>query len=411
MKTKNWLKIAALGAITLSTVSAFATATPTPNQPVAASNQVTPNAPSAPIIIPPPPTFKAHGWVLMDANSGKVLAEKNMNTKMQPASLTKLMTLYITFEALKRGQIKLDNKVRISKDAWSTGGSRMFLKLGSHVPLQDLIEGVIVASGNDACVAISEYIAGTQNSFAHLMNQTAKSLGMNNTHYVDPTGLPRPGHVSTPYDLALLTKAVINNYPSYYHFFKQKWISWNNIKQPNRNRLLWRDQYVDGLKTGHTKEAGYCLISSGVRHGTRLISVMMGTPTDSARINDSQALLNWGFRFYNTHKIFDAEKALTTPRVWLGEEKNIPFGLTKDMFVTTPLGQIKNVKATIVMNQKQLRAPITKGQIYGEVNITLNGKLLAKAPLIALDNDPKGSLWSRLTDHVELFFKGLVNKV
>jgi serine-type D-Ala-D-Ala carboxypeptidase (penicillin-binding protein 5/6) len=215
-----------------------------------------------PALIPPPPNLDVKGYVLMDAKTGKVIAKKNMNKQLQPASLTKLMTLYITFKALANGQINLNDKVRISKEAWQQGGSRMFLKLGSHVAVKDLIDGVIVASGNDASVALAQYIAGTQASFAKLMNITAKSLGMKNTHYVDPTGLPRPGHVSTPYDLALLTQAIIRDYPQYYHFFKQKWITWNKIRQPNRNRLLWRDQYVDGLKTGHTKEAGYCLISS-----------------------------------------------------------------------------------------------------------------------------------------------------
>ena len=356
-------------------------------------------------LTPPAPNIHAKGYVLMDANSGAILAEKNMHKKMQPASLTKLMTLYIISQALQQGRIRLTDKVRISKQAWSTGGSRMFLKLSSHVPVKDLIEGIIVASGNDACVAMSQYIAGNQTSFAQLMNQNANRLGMKNTHYVDPTGLPKPGHYSSPYDLAILTRAIINQFPQYYHWYKQKWITWNGIKQPNRNRLLWRDSSVDGLKTGHTKAAGYCLIASGKRNGMRLISVVMGTPSDAARANDSQALLNWGFRFFETHRLFSANQVITRPRIWLGQQKNAAMGLSKDLYLTIPAAQYKNLKATLTIKPK-LQAPIIKGQTYGKIQIILNGKKVATAPLIALNNDPRGGLWTRFTDHIVMFFKG-----
>jgi len=362
-----------------------------------------------PTLVPPPPNIDAKGYVLMDANTGMILAQKNMNTRLQPASLTKLMTLYLTFQALQSGQIHLTDLVRISKKAWQTGGSRMFLKVGSHVPVETLIQGIIVASGNDACVAVSQYIAGTQDTFAQLMNQTAKRLGMKDTNYVDATGLPRPDHYSTPHDLAVLTRAIVNDYPQYYHYFSQKWIKYNHIKQPNRNRLLWRDNSVDGLKTGHTKEAGYCLISSAKRTDMRLISIVMGAPTDSARASDSEALLNYGFRFYKTHKLFDANKVLTKPRVWMAHHKHGEFGLSKPLYVTIPIGEYKDLKATMSVNPN-LQAPIFKGKQYGEVQVSLNGKPIIEAPLVALQDDKRGGLWSRMTDHIALFFKGLFGK-
>lgn len=376
-------------------------------QPIAQTASTTPNAqPAQPLIVPAPPNINAKSYVLMDADSGKILAEKNMNKEVPPASLTKLMTLYITEQALAQGQIQLTDKVRVSKNAWKRGGSRMFLKLGAQVPVQELIEGVIVASGNDACTALAEYIAGNEQSFANLMNQTAQRLGMKNSHFVDSTGLPRPGHYSTPYDLALLTRHIIDDFPQYYSMYKQKWITYNGIRQPNRNRLLWRESGVDGLKTGHTKEAGYCLISSGIQHGMRLISVVMGTPTDAARANASQALMNWGFRFYKTYKLYGANTAITSPRVYMSANKQVPMGLQQDLFVTIPAGEFNLLKASMELTPN-LKAPITKGQSYGTINVTLSGKVIAQAPLVALDNDPVGGAWSRMTDRVSMFIKGL----
>ncbi len=363
-----------------------------------------------PMLVPPPPRLDAKGYVLMDAKSGKILAQHNMNKQMAPASLTKLMTLYIVEKQLQLGQIKLDDKVRVSKKAWRTGGSRMFLKVGSHVPISDLVEGIIVASGNDATMAIAEYIGGTEMNFVQLMNQTAQQLGMKNTHYADPTGLPAPNHHSTPYDLALLASHVINDYPQYYHWYKQKWIKWSGIKQPNRNRLLWRDPYVDGLKTGHTEAAGYCLISSAKQDGMRLISVVMGTPTDAARANESQALLNWGFRFYKNHKLFNSGEPIARPRIWLGAEKYAAMGVSDDVYVTIPAGQYKNLKANLKLEPK-LTAPITKGQQYGVITITLKGKTVKTIPVVALQDDAQGGLWTRFTDRIALIFKSWFSKV
>lgn len=370
------------------------------NQPTAV------NASSPPLIIPSPPRLNAKAYVLMDANSGAIIAQKNMNQKLPPASLTKLMTLYVTSEALSQGQIRLDDKVRVSKEAWSRGGSRMFLKEGSYVTVRELIEGIIVASGNDACVAMAQYIGGSEKNFARLMNQTAQRLGMKNSHFVDSTGLPRPGHYTTAYNLALLTRALINNFPQYYGWYKQKWIKYNKIKQPNRNRLLWRDPSVDGLKTGHTDAAGYCLIASANRNGMRLISVVMGTPSDAARNNNSQALLNWGYRYYRTYKLFKANAPVTRTRVYLAKEKEVELGLTRDLYVTVPSGQYKSIKASIAI-QPKLRAPIIKGQTYGQIEVRLKGKLIAKAPLVALNGDPRAGWFSRSIDHIELFFKNI----
>ncbi len=375
---------------------------------------ITPKHPQAnqksgapPVLVPPAPQINAKGYVLMDARSGAILASKNMNHKMQPASLTKIMTLYIVANELKQGRIKLSDKVRISKEAWHTGGSRLFLKVGSRVPLKTLIEGVVVASGNDACVAISQYIAGSQDSFAHMMNMIAKRLGMKNTHYVDPTGLPRPEHYSTPYDMAVLTRDLINTFPKFYkNWFHLKWITFNNIRQPNRNRLLWRDPYVDGVKTGHTKEAGYCLVSSAKREGMRLIAVVMGAPTDNSRDTYSQALYNWGFRFFSSHKLYAGKTTLAKPRVWLGKSKFAYLGLDRDLYVTIPEGTLKKLKTTVKIDKK-LKAPIEKGQRYGTVNVLLNGKVIAKAPLIALTADPKGGFFTRTFDHISMFFKNL----
>ncbi len=351
-----------------------------------------------PSIVPTAPTLNSAGYVLMDANTGMILAHKNMHEKMQPASLTKLMSLYLTFEALKSGQIHLTDTTRVSKTAWQTGGSRMFIKEGSLVSVQDLIDGIIVASGNDACTALAQYVGGNQATFVSMMNATAKQLGMNGTHYVDPTGLPQPGHHTTPYDMALLTRAIITNFPQYYPFFKQGWITYNGIKQPNRNRLLWRDPSVDGLKTGHTEEAGYCLISSAVRNGTRLISVMMGAPTDAERASDSESLLNWGFRFYKTHKLFEANQSLATPTVWLGQARTVPVGLVSPLFVTIQSGTYPHLKPKVVINK--LQAPVKKGDVVGTLNVLLHNNIVASAPLVALNNDPKGGIVERAWDHV-----------
>ena len=365
--------------------------------PIAAQPKITNAAPT-------PPTINANGYVLMDANNGEVLASKNANTRMQPASLTKMMSLYVISEALKSGRIHLNDLVPISKTAWRTGGSRMFVQVGTQVPAKDLIEGIIVASGNDAAVAMAEYVGGTQENFVNMMNQAAQQLGMKNSHFEDVNGLPAPGHYSSPMDIAILARALITEFPQYYaSWYGQKWIDFNNIKQANRNRLLWLDPTVDGLKTGHTEEAGYCLVSSAKRNDMRLISVVMGAPTSKARTNDSLTLLNWGFSSFSTHQLYAANQPLAEPRVWFGEDRTAKLGLPNGLFATIPRGQYKNLKAFMTL-QPNLNAPIIAGKSYGKVEVTLDDQLIATAPLIALTNNPRGNMIQRAYDHIVLMF-------
>lgn len=356
--------------------------------------------------IPQAPEIDAKGYILMDAYSGKVIAEKNPDQRMAPASLTKLMTMYVISSALKNGTIHLDDKVRISTKAWQTGGSRMFVKVNDEVPVHDLLQGIVVASGNDAAVAMSEFLAGSEDAFATMMNNQASALGMNSSHFVDSNGLPNPNHYSTPHDLALLAQAIIKNFPEDYKLYSEKWFVYNGIRQPNRNRLLWRFEYADGLKTGHTSDAGYCLVASALKDGTRLVSVVMGTPSDKARTEDSIRLLTYGFRFYETHKLYGGTIPLTQVRVWKGQEKEIPLGLAEDLFVTIPSGQYKNIQAQIEVND-HIKAPITKGDIFGKLNILLNNQVVTTKPLVALANNEKGGIWRSMTDTVNYGFHKL----
>lgn len=359
-----------------------------------------PTQPQTPTFTPSAPNIDAGAYVLMDATSGKIIAEKNADQRLPPASLTKLMSLYIISAAIQSGQIKLDDKVRISTKAWKTEGSRMFVKVGDEVPVRELLKGVIVASGNDATVALAEYIAGSEEAFVSIMNQEAKILGMDNTHFIDSTGLPNQDHYSTARDLATLVQAYVKNFPEDYSLYSEKWFTYNGIRQPNRNRLLWRYQYADGLKTGHTNEAGYCLVGSAKKDGMRLISVVMGEPSDNARTEDSIRLMTYGFRFFETHKLYSAAKPLTQARVWQGQKSEIALGVPEDVYVTVPSGQYKRLQATLVINNP-LKAPVVKGQAYGTVNVTVNNQIIASKQLIALDNDPTGSFWKRAADTVK----------
>lgn len=349
---------------------------------------------------PGAPNIQGTGYILMDATSGKILAEKSSTERMPPASLTKLMSMYIISNAIKNGQVKLDDKVLISTKAWKTEGSRMFIKAGSEVPVRDLLQGIVVDSGNDATVAMAEHVAGTEEAFADMMNAQAKLLGMNNSHFVDSTGLPNPEHYSTAHDLALLTQAYIKNFPEDYGYYSEKWFTYNNIKQPNRNRLLWRYQYADGLKTGHTSEAGYCLVASAKKDGMRLISVVLGEPSDMARTEDSMRLMVYGFRFFETHKLYSNDKPVVSARAWQGQKPSIELGIKDDMYATLPTGQYKKLKATLTL-ANPLKAPITKGQTCGSVNILLNDEVIASKPLIALEDNPRGGFLRRATDSVK----------
>jgi D-alanyl-D-alanine carboxypeptidase (penicillin-binding protein 5/6) len=362
-----------------------------------------------PFITPAAPNLDAKAYILIDAASGRVLAEKASDTKMAPASLTKLMSLYIISGSLKNGSIHYDDKVRVSKKAWQTDGSRMFVKVGDEVPVSDLLKGIIVASGNDATVAMAEYVAGTEEAFTNIMNAQAKIIGMQNSNFLDSTGLPNPNHYSSARDLAILTRALQKNFPKDYALFSEKWFTYKGIRQPNRNRLLWRYQYADGLKTGHTNEAGYCLVSSATKNGMRLISVIMGAPSDEARTEDSMRLLTYGFRFYETHKLYNANTPLTKTRVWKGINKETSLGIIKDLYVTSPTGQYKNIKIQVALNSP-IKAPVIKGNSYGTLNIVLNNQILASEQLIALDNNAKGGLWRRFTDSLNFSYDKLFSR-
>ena len=359
-----------------------------------------PTQPQQATFTPGAPSIEGTGYILMDAMSGRILAEKDSTKRMPPASLTKLMSLYIISAAIKNGQIHWTDKVRISTKAWKTEGSRMFVKVGDEVPVKELLQGVIVASGNDATVALAEYVAGSEETFTNMMNQQAKLLGMNDSHFMDSTGLPNKDHYSTAHDLAILTQAYIKNFPEDYSFYSEKWFTYNGIKQPNRNRLLWRYQYADGLKTGHTSEAGYCLVGSAKKDGMRLISVVLGEPNDQARTEDSIRLLTYGFRFFETHRLYKASTPLVQARVWQGQKNEIPLGVAEDFYVTVPTGQYKRLQANVDLNNP-LKAPIVQGKEYGKLNIVLNNQIISSKPLIALDNNPQGGFFRRASDSVK----------
>lgn len=356
------------------------------------------------ILIPTPPTIAAKSYFLQDANSGKVLAEANADEKLAPASLTKIMAVYVVFNELSKGHLSLDEQVTISRKAWQTPGSRMFVEVNKHVKISDLLKGVIIQSGNDASVALAEHIAGDEATFAEMMNQQATRLGMVNTHFSNSMGLPADDHYTTAKDLAILTRALIREYPDYYRWFSEKEFTFNNITQRNRNRLLWRDETVDGVKTGYTEDAGYCLVASAVRDDMRLISVVMGTDSERARANENQTLLNYGFRFYETHRLYKGNEALTQTRIWKGENKNLDLGLAEDLYVTIPRRHYNDLKAVINYDQK-ITAPVKQGETFGTVNVTLAGNPVAEEKLIALSTINQGNLLRKLVDSALLLVK------
>ncbi|MGA9342148.1 MAG: D-alanyl-D-alanine carboxypeptidase family protein [Rhodanobacteraceae bacterium] len=371
----------------------------------------TPKAPvAAPAPTPPPPSIDAKSWVLMDYASGQILASDNADARVEPASITKIMTSYVVSAELAHGKIHRDDPVFISEHAWRAGGagtdgSTSFLKLNSKVPLKDLQYGMIIQSGNDAAIALAEHTAGSETTFAQLMNQYAARLGMKNTHYVDASGLPNPDHYTTAHDVARLSRALIHDYPEDYKIYSVKDFEWNGIKQHNRNTLLWRDASVDGIKTGHTKAAGYCLATSAKRDDQRLIAVVMGAPSEKQRADDNQELLNYGFRFFETHKLYAAGKALANPVLWKGASDTVPLGLGEDLLVTLPRGRYDALKASMDLPAR-LVAPFSKGQQVGKLKVTLDGKPLLERPLIVLADAPLGGFFKRLSDGVWMWFKG-----
>ena len=354
--------------------------------------------------IPAPPIVGAKSFFLMDGSSGAELASLDADQRQAPASLTKLMTAYTIFRALADDQVNLEDQVTVSEKAWRTEGSRMFIELGSQVSVEDLLLGMIVQSGNDASVALAEHVAGTESVFADVMNQYAAQLGMHATNFKNATGLPDEDHYSTARDLAILAKTIIAEFPEYYKWYSIREFEYNGIKQPNRNNLLWRDDSIDGMKTGRTNEAGYCLIASASRDGMRIISVVLGTASAKARIDGSQALINYGFRFFETRLLYRAGETVAQAKIWKAEKEYTPLGLTEDLFVTIPRGTFDDVESVLNM-PSVLLAPVAHGQPLAELRVSLNGDSLVTEPLRALDENPSGSFWQRTRDGVKLWFE------
>lgn len=352
----------------------------------------------------PAPTLGAKAWLTLDATSGQIIAAQNPQEAIEPASLTKLMSDYVIFIALDSGRLKLDQQVHISEKAWKTEGSRMFVKPNTDVVVDDLLQGMIVQSGNDATVALAEAVAGSESAFAALMNQEAQKLGMTHTHYVNSTGLPDPNHVTTVQDLAILARALVQRFPQYMHYFSQKEFTWNNIKQSNRNRLLWADQTVDGLKTGHTQAAGYCLISTALRDGRRVVSVVVGAASDAARTESSLKLLNWSFKNFDTVKLLDKTKPAVSARVWEGASDTVNLGVSKALWVTVPRGKADDIKTEARYTQP-LMAPLTQGNQAGTLTVSLDGKVLRQAPLVVEQTVGQAGFFGRMIDKVHLLFK------
>jgi len=355
--------------------------------------------------IPAAPALAAKGYVLLDFNSGQVIAENESMQRMEPASLTKMMSTYVISNELKAGNITLEDKVTISKKAWRMPGSRMFVEVGKQVSVEKLLKGIIIQSGNDATVAMAEFIAGGEDAFASLMNNYAKQLGMNSTHFVNSTGLPDAEHYTTPHDMAILGSALIRDFPEHYKWYAIKKFTFNNITQYNRNKLLWRDKSVDGIKTGHTEAAGFCLVSSGVRDDMRLVAVVLGTKSDSARIQESQKILNYGFRFYRSHKLYDANTEISKTDIWKGVADTVSLGLLKDLYVTIPRGQYKQLKPSINF-ESIIEAPINKHAVLGNLQVKIGDRIIAERSLVALHEIEQGGLWKRLVDWFILLIKG-----
>jgi D-alanyl-D-alanine carboxypeptidase (penicillin-binding protein 5/6) len=352
---------------------------------------------------PAPPTLEAAAYILIDAATGKVLAENNADQKIPPASLTKMMSDYVVASELKRGSIHADDKVHISEKAWAMQGSKMFVEINADINLMDLVRGMIIQSGNDATIALAEHIAGSEDAFTDIMNQKAVELGMTHTSFKNASGWPDPDHYTTTRDLSILARAMVNQTPEQYAIYSEKEFSWHDIKQPNRNLLLWRDPSVDGIKTGHTEEAGFCLVASAKRGETRLISVVMGTKTEEARATESLKLLNFGFREFQTQQIYSAGKILQQAPVWSGALKQVDVGVKDAVVITIPRGTQDKLHAEVAIN-KIIQAPLQEGEILGSLTIQLDGKEILSQPVVAMVAIPEGGIFTRIWDGLRLFF-------
>ena len=359
---------------------------------------------SLPAVTPAPPKINSPSYLLLDFNSDKYIVSENIDVRLEPASLTKMMTVYVVSEELKAGNISLDDSVLVSEKAWRMQGSRMFIEVDKEVRLEDLIKGVVIQSGNDASVALAEHVSGSEDVFANVMNQTARRLGMTGTNYMNSTGLPGKEHYTTARDLATLAKAIIRDHPEIYAWHSIREFTYNGIKQHNRNSMLWRDDSIDGIKTGHTETAGYCLVGSAKRGDMRLISVVMGTDGNKARTTATQTLMNYGFRYYETHKLYDAGQMITSNRIWKGSVENLDFGISEALFVTIPRGMYKELNAVIEID-KNIVAPVEMGESHGLLKITLDNEKVVDKPLVALQAVDEGSFLNRIKDEIQLLFE------
>ena len=361
------------------------------------------SAANAAVPIPAAPKVAARNYILMDANSGYVLAEKDADAQVEPASITKLMTSYVVYKEMEAGRLSMDDMVTISEKAWRMGGSRMYVEVDKQVSVHDLMKGLIIQSGNDATVALAEHIAGTEHAFVDMMNQYASELGMAGTYFKNSTGWPEEGHLTTARDIAKLAVAVINEYPEHYAWYKEKVFTYNNIKQYNRNKLLWSDDTVDGIKTGHTESAGYCLVASAIRSDMRLVSVVLGTDSEKSRASVSKSLLNYGFRFFETHKLYAAGEILNRSRVWKGDSEKVSLGLMDDLYVTIPRGSYGQLEAVMDVDAN-IVAPLEKGSEHGAVRVSLSEEEMLQTPLVALESVSEGSLFQIAKDHILQLF-------
>ncbi len=359
-------------------------------------------------LLPRPPQINVTSYILVEPVTGKVLAEFNADDQIEPASMTKVMTGYIAADQLHRNLVRADDEVLISTKAWKMEGSRMFIEAGKRVSFEDLIKGVVIQSGNDASVAIAEYLGGTEEGFVDIMNAYAQSLGLNNTLFENSTGLPSSNHFSSARDLSIISTNLINNFPEHYALYKEKSFTFNDIRQLNRNRLLWRDDSVDGIKTGHTESAGFCLISSAVRGSMRLIAVVAGANSEDERFNASQRLLEYGFRFFVTQNLLESNEEVRSADVWGGKKDNVSLGLAKDLIVTVPRAELPSLKIDYTFNNN-IEAPISKGDILGSLSVKSGDTVIANANLVALEEvEPKG-FFGRLISKIIMWFLNLFN--
>ena len=355
-------------------------------------------------IVPSPPKLDASSYLVMDIDSDELIVANNVDSRVEPASLTKIMTVYVAAREIASGNINLEDEVIVSEKAWRMEGSRMFIEVNNKVTVNDLLKGIVIQSGNDASVALAEHIAGSEEVFAQVMNEYARTLGMTGTNFVNSTGWPNDNHYTTAMDMARLSKALITEFPDIYSLHSIREFTYNGITQNNRNQLLWRDDGVDGIKTGHTESAGYCLVASAKRDNMRLISVITGTSSDNDRIKSTQSLLSFSFRFFETHKIYSANEVIKTGKLWKGEQEEVQLGLDKDLYITVPRGSYKQLDAAVDLHP-EITAPVIRGEVKGTLKISLEGNEITSQPLVILQDIGEGSFFSRIKDEIWLMFE------